>query len=308
MNKHFGLYTFVFVSVLISFLLVDCKSARIQKEEGAFQLEKKALLWEISGNKLTCPSWLFGTIHMIDAEKFFLPEGTEEAFKSSDLICFEVDLGLMDDPAEQMALLHQSFMKDDITLKDLLNEDEYAIVEKHFQGMGIPLFLLERIKPMFLTVFADESLLQGAKDKSKLKFYEFEFMQMASQQEKNVKGLEGIEFQMGLMDSIPYEVQAKMLLEGIKSEKGGNAEMDSLIALYLRQDIEGLYRSFSSDSLARYDSLLLINRNFNWLPVMMEEMKNNCCFFAVGAGHLGGPNGVIRLLEQKGYTLKPVSD
>ena len=53
-------------------------------------------------------------------------------------------------------------------------------------------------------------------------------------------------------------------------------------------------------------SVFLDNRNNNWVPQIETLIKNNRTFIAVGAAHLGGPNGVIRLLEARGYTLKPI--
>ena len=308
MKLYKSFFAYLFVPIFISFLFIDCSSARLQKKVEQPVKNEKALLWKISGKDLKQPSWLFGTIHMIDADKFFLPEGTDEAFASSKLIYFEVDMGLMDDPAEQMALLQKSYMNDGITLKDLLTQEDYNLVKAHFADMGMPLFLLERIKPMFLTVLTDESIMEARKDKDKLKFYEFEFMEMARTQKKEVKGLEGIEFQMGLMDSIPYEDQAQMLVDGIKAKQDGSQELDQLFIMYLDQDIDGMHNSFASDSIARFDSLLLINRNRNWIPIMLDEVKKQSTFFAVGAAHLGGKDGVIALLKKEGLTLEAVLD
>ena len=56
----------------------------------------------------------------------------------------------------------------------------------------------------------------------------------------------------------------------------------------------------------KYDALMLQNRNQNWIPVMATEMKKAPTFFAVGAAHLGGINGVINLLRKRGYLVKPI--
>ena len=58
---------------------------------------------------------------------------------------------------------------------------------------------------------------------------------------------------------------------------------------------------------SNYEDVLLRNRNLNWIPVMSKLMATGPVFFAVGAGHLGGETGVIRLLRKQGYTLTPVS-
>ena len=58
--------------------------------------------------------------------------------------------------------------------------------------------------------------------------------------------------------------------------------------------------------MAPYEELLLVRRNENWIPVMERIMREGSAFFAVGAGHLGGPKGVVNLLRQAGYTVEPV--
>jgi hypothetical protein len=50
----------------------------------------------------------------------------------------------------------------------------------------------------------------------------------------------------------------------------------------------------------------LDDRNKKWIPKMMEMMKKDKVFFAVGAGHLCGTNGLIALLQEEGYTLKAI--
>jgi uncharacterized protein YbaP (TraB family) len=52
--------------------------------------------------------------------------------------------------------------------------------------------------------------------------------------------------------------------------------------------------------------VLLDNRNKNWIPIMQENMAKRSMFFAVGAGHLSGPFGVINLLKEQGYRLSPI--
>ena len=63
-------------------------------------------------------------------------------------------------------------------------------------------------------------------------------------------------------------------------------------------------RRFAIDG---YEDVLLYTRNKNWIPIMEEKMKAHKTFFAVGAGHLGGKNGVIDLLKKAGYKLTPLS-
>ena len=51
---------------------------------------------------------------------------------------------------------------------------------------------------------------------------------------------------------------------------------------------------------------LTYERNTNWVKVMPEIMKEAPTFFAVGAAHLCGDKGVLRLLEKEGYKIEGV--
>jgi uncharacterized protein YbaP (TraB family) len=299
----------VIVTILSAFLVLtftQCKTSRQVQNTGETQLEN-ALLWRISGNGLEHPSWLYGTIHMIPSEQFFLPAGTEAAFDSSSALYLEVDMTELEDPARQMQLLQDSYMKDDLTLKDLVTEEEYEMIKVHFAELGLPLMFLQRIKPMFLSVFADGSISPNSLQDGSIKVYEMELTEMAKENDIPIGGLETLDFQMSIMDSIPYEAQADMLMESIKMADQAGSQYDSLFALYISQDINSMYSSIDEDqNLSSFDSLLLIQRNHNWIPVMREKMMENSSFFAVGAAHLGGPDGVIALLRKEGYRVVAV--
>lgn len=277
---------------------------------------EKALLWEISGKDLTKPSYLFGTIHIIKKDDYFFTPTMEKALMSTDGVAFEIDMEDMSDISKIMGMMSSMYMKDNKTLRDLLNEEEYDLVNTHFQKMGLPLAFLERIKPMFLSMMAGggEDMMGFSLDgdsSSSMVSYEMQLMEMAKKEEKDITGLETMEFQMSLFDSIPYDAQAKMLLSSIETEgesEDGENQLDMMIKLYKAQDIQGMQNIMKDepDALGGYEDLLLQKRNHNWIPIMSEMMSEKPTFFAVGAGHLGGDEGVISLLRQQGYEVKAV--
>ncbi len=269
---------------------------------------ENALLWRISGKDLPASSWLFGTIHMIGREDFFLTEPMQEHFRETEQVVFEIDLEEMNDIGVLMPLLMQAFMKGDTTLQDLLEPEEYELVAEHFSDMGLPMMFLDRIKPMFLSAMTSEDLFSPGGGGSDIVSYEMEFMEMAQQQDKEVGGLETAAFQMSMFDSIPYRVQARMLLESVRSGEEGDEQFEAMVALYKAQDLQGLHRMLQGDEegISQYEDLLLVRRNRNWIPMMEAYMAEKPTFFAVGAGHLAGPSGVIALLRARGYQLEPV--
>ncbi len=302
----------------VSLFLVACKtSEEITTSQSAStevsQELENALLWKITGNELSSPSYLYGTIHLITGEDYFLPEGTLGAFDQSKNIVFEIDMSLMSDLSSQMAMLKDIFMKDNLTLKDLLDEEKYSLVSNHFSKMGMPMFMLERMKPLFLSVFASGDLDLGGLQSGTMKSYEMEFYEMASLTNKPVAGLETVEYQLSMFDSIPYSVQADILVQAIQSSDEGSDQFRMMIDMYKSQDITGMIKMISDEDsgMKGYEDLLVDQRNKNWISVMDEMMKDGPVFFAVGAGHLAGDNGVIKLLRKAGYdviAVKQASD
>ncbi len=267
---------------------------------------EKALLWKIEKEGLTAPSYLFGTIHIIPSDDFFYPSGTLAAIEASKTMVFEIDMSVMTDMSQQMALMQKAIMKDGQKLSDLITEEEYKIVKAHFDKMGLPLAMFERMKPAFLSVFASEEMSPNVLQSGEMKSYEMEFMEIGQTQKMESGGLETVDYQLSVFDSIPYTDQAKMLVESIQNAGEGEDELAKMIDVYKKQDLQGMEAMFSDESLGDMD-ILLNNRNKNWIAPMKEYMSNNPTFFAVGAGHLVGEEGVIALLRKEGYTLTPVS-
>jgi uncharacterized protein len=276
--------------------------------------EENALLWRISGKGLATASYLYGTIHMIGKEDFFLTDSTRSAIDRAKLVTFEINMEDMMDMSSQLGLMMKSFMADGKTLKDLLSKEDYELVKTHFDKQGLPIFLFERMKPMFLTVMADMDMSDlggGMGGDGDMVSYEMKIMDIAQQNKAKMGGLETAEYQMSMFDSIPYEAQAKMLVETIKTSGGGGEGDDQfaeMVKLYKAQDIVGMVSMMGEEDsgIGGYEDLLLNQRNRNWIPVMGEMMAKQPSFFAVGAGHLAGDQGVISLLRKEGYKVEAV--
>ncbi|MCO6479019.1 MAG: TraB/GumN family protein [Phaeodactylibacter sp.] len=295
-------------SIFFAFLAIASWAQPASSAQYAPTAEENALLWEISGKELKEPSYLFGTIHMIGKEDYFLTEATREAFGKAQQVTFEIDMEDMMDFTKLMPLMMKAFMSNDTTLSDLLSEEDYGLVREHFESIGLPIMFLERIKPMFLSALGGEDMFSMGGGDSEVVSYEMELMQMAQQRRLPIEGLETAEYQMSMFDSIPYKVQAEMLVETIKSENTDNGQFKQMVELYKNQDLLGMQTMMEDEAsgIGGYEDLLLVRRNRNWIPVMGEMMKAGPTFFAVGAGHLGGDEGVVALLREMGYTVKPV--
>jgi len=300
-----GLRSFLFLFLASTLVFSSCKGTKALTDSG--DALPDALLWKIDHKDLPEPSYLFGTIHMIPQEDFFFPSGLEDAFDKSDKVVFEIDMDDMSDMGSLMGMMSSLMMKDGMSLKKLLTPEEYKEVSDYFEGMGLPMMMLNNVKPMFLSMLADMSMDPDAMSSGEIVSYEMELYDLANEEGKSVGGLETMEYQMSLFDQIPYEDQADMLLDAVRGVTLESDMFDETVELYKHQDIEAMVAMVGESEEGEYEDVLLNNRNRNWIPAMIKKMQKGSVFFAVGAGHLGGEQGVIRLLRKEGYEVTPVS-
>lgn len=269
---------------------------------------ENALLWEITGKGLTKPSYLYGTIHMIPKADFFLTDATKKALSESQKVMFEINMKDMQNPMMLIGIMTKAMMPRGQKLRDLISAEDYALVKARFEEIGMPLPMLEMIKPMFLSAMVDGGdNPMDTTAKSATTAYEMEIMKIAEKDKKEMGGLETMEFQMGIFDSIPLKTQAEMLVKSIKSVNHGDSEFKAMVELYKSQDIEamaGTMKASDDNELSKYEGILLTSRNKNWIPLIAKNSAGKSTFYAVGAGHLGGEMGVVNLLRKEGFTLR----
>ncbi len=306
---------FILIGFIGNLTLPAQQTVAIEVTPSVSQTEN-ALLWEISGKDLKKPSYLYGTIHMIPKADFFLSDAAKNAIAASEKVTFEINMKDMSNPMALMGVMMKAMMPNGMRLRDLISAEDFTIVKNRFDSLGLPMMMLDRIKPMFLSAMVDGdgaqmNPLDTTSTDQKTVSYEFEIMHIAEKQKKEFGGLETMDFQMGIFDSIPYKAQAEMLVKSIKTgSKEGDSEFSKMVEMYKAQDIETMATMLNSNDepggLGQYETLLVTTRNLNWIPLMAKSMAQKQTFFAVGAGHLGGQKGVVSLLRKEGYTLKPL--
>jgi uncharacterized protein YbaP (TraB family) len=208
------------------------------------------------------------------------------------------------------AMTHMT-MRDDTTLYDLLTQEEYEKVKNYFEAHASPLMpfaMLEKFKPLLV-----ESMIMEQSPKCEnMIIMEQLVMQVAKENDKEIKGLETMDYQLSLFDSIPYKLQAQQLLKMIdESDKGNDEkELEILTDAYRNQELEKMDELTKKEDMGiqNFTDLLLYNRKANWARKLDMLMKKNAMVVSVGAGHLPGDKGVIKLLRKLGYTVEPVKN
>ncbi|MFN6228041.1 MAG: TraB/GumN family protein [Bacteroidota bacterium] len=260
-----------------------------------------ALLWEISGNGLQQPSYLFGTIHMICKEDFTFSELTKQKFNRSKQVYLELD---MDDPKLQSVMMGLMQLPDKETLKNKLGENNFNRLDSFLKKeMNMNLAVFNGFKPMMVMSLLAQRLLSCAAMES----YEINFVKMASEQKKELLGLERVEDQVAVFDAIPDSLEIRSIMNMVNDFESQKKEFTRMSSLYKAQNLDSLYQLLvASPEMMGSQELLLDRRNRNWILIMESAMKKSSTFFAVGAGHLAGSQGVLELLRKQGYKVKPI--
>ena len=268
------------------------------------QKEDKSLLYEISGNGLSQPSYLYGTIHIICKDDFVMTEATKKKFSETQQVYLEID---MDDPKMMPDMMKSMYMTDGSTIKSLLSEPDYQKISQFFKDtLKMNIATMDKTKPFVLGSMSVTKLLSCPTQS-----YEETFMKMAKTENKEILGLETIQDQFGAMDKMGMKKQADiMLIKLVDDWADGKQKFKQLITDYKNQDVEALLEDMSkSKSMdSDFENDLLVTRNQNWIPKIQKITKEKSTFFAVGAGHLGGKKGVIALLRDAGFTVKAVKN
>lgn len=281
---------------LLLFLLFICSvNAKAQQQKN------KSLLWEISGNGLKQPSYLFGTIHMICKEEFLLSEIVKQKFSSSKQVYLELD---MDDPKLQATMMKEMQLPNNETLKSKLGEINFKKLDSFLKKeLKMNLVMFDKFKPMMVMSLLAQRLPSCATIES----YEMNFVKMASEQKKELLGLEKVEDQLDVFDAIPDSLEIRSIMNIVNDFDTQRKEFTRMSIIYKSQDLDALYQLMvESPEMMDSQELLLDRRNRNWIPIMEPAMKKASTFFAVGAGHLGGSQGVLELLRKQGYKVKAI--
>ncbi len=268
--------------------------------------QENTLLWKISGNGLQKPSYLFGTVHSICEEDYFWTDSMRKYFHQSDAVCFEIDLS---NPFLIWSTLRSIRNQNGRALKDLFTPRDFKKVSSYLlKAKSIDIMLLNELKPTVLLLLIQSDNISCVNFTS----YEEQIKRDAKKFEKPILGLETIGQQIEVLSTASEQEIVSYVMDivngrYIKDQKHIKI-FEDLIALYKQENISTLYTLLVENHkpvLGKIEEVL-DSRNKNWIPLIEDFSKNKSVFYAVGAGHLAGNNGVINLLRNAGYTIVPI--
>ena len=273
-------------------------------DKGFEKEPSSSLLWKIEGPNKGKISYLFGTMHLIQKQYYYFPEALEKVIKKSELIATEIDLDeLTDNVAAMKALtLKEGTLFDFFTQEQQDSLYQWAKEKLMMDKIGFRA-TFSSFKPMVLVQTMTQMQLIG-----KTESYELRIGELAKKHKLETVGFESLNEQIKIFDDLSKSEQAALVMEGLKNESEMLTSLSSLQAMYQRQEVDSLYWMIKKEGgiMAEKEEQFLNKRNQNWIPQIEKIMSTKACFIAVGAGHLAGDQGLIKLLRLKGYKLTPV--
>jgi uncharacterized protein YbaP (TraB family) len=234
-------------------------------------------------------------------EDFEMPKKVMDALKSSEAIAMEIDMNMS--MSEQIEMAKMTLIPNGETLKNYMSDSAYIKLKSYCMDTlawkESKFDKYAHMKPFFFSsVVLQEKI-------GKQKSFEMEFQKLAKKYDKPLMGLETVMYQMETIDRISIKDQIQFM-----DDFSNMSEFDVMFDLYLKEDINALYTLISSetDMLPEFNHWFLDVRNANWIPVIEKQISKEATFIAVGAGHLGGTNGVLELLKKQGYTVSGINN
>ncbi len=270
---------------------------------------KKTNFYAITGNGLKDTSWLFGTYHLVKSS--YLNEVPEvvRAFNKAKAVAVELVL----DSSKTVAGAAMGLLKNQ-TLSELLDQPFKDSLDKELRAtLGVGIEQINQLKPVnvaltlsMIYVITDLNSPLKKYAGSMLDGYLAEKGKLAG---KTVTEFETIEEQMNLLfNSAGNEEQVNQLKLFLRNKADMINQGNELIDNWFKHDLDMMY-AVSEKGLAVFgnETDFLKNRNDKWMKKLPGLLKKESQFIAVGALHLAGSSGLIKQLQDLGYTLTPIN-
>ena len=267
------------------------------------------LVWKISGNGIKKPSYILGTHHGCPFTYCDSIPGLMKAFDKVDNIIGEINMIEFAEmsPERMQKMQAMMMMPADTSLLSLFSTEEAAKVNEWLgKKMGASLEMLSVMKPMTIMVTVQNKEMMEVIPEIATMTTIDKYMQTLGQRKgKTIGELETADYQMELLYGNSLEEQADALLEMI-DHGDSKGLLQQLTNAYKSQNLDTLWKVFQEQMTGyEYDAIVKV-RNLNWEKQMRELLPKQSTLFVVGAGHLPGESGMINLLREAGYKVKPV--
>ena len=295
-KNQFRIIGFTLISVVLFSTFLYAQANRTENEN--------VCIWKIESDSNTV--YLMGSIHFLKETDYPLDDRYDLCFEDAENVVFELNFDSTQTPAFQQYTVMKAFYPQGETFQGSVSDSTYALVKNKLLKLGVPVEKLNAFQPWFIAVTMLSLNLQKLGFDPKLGVDQH-FFELAKESQKNIIGLELPEYQLDLLATLGGENQEDFIIHTIDQFDDMESGFQILVDAWSDGDLERLDELLNNE-FEEYPALkqsLLIDRNYNWLDDVIGYTKDNEDYLViVGSGHLAGEEGLVELLEAKGYSVE----
>lgn len=283
----------------------QARSITIQSKAKAEIVDKssRGFIWKVENGESTV--YLLGSIHVANEGMYPLHSSIEKAFAASDYLAVEIDLTQVKDVQMQKLLTEMGTYQDGTTLKDHIAPETYTKLYKILEENGVQKGALDMFEPWVISSTVDQ-LSSVTSNYDAAKGIDQYFMGKATELKKPILELESIDLQLNMLDQFSPKLQEELLLSSIEAYYEPTA-ISSLDSMWVEGNDATLLNITNQMAFnEEYNKAMLVDRNVgmaNLINKYLKDTDKSTYFVVVGAAHMLGEHGIVKLLEEKGYTV-----
>jgi uncharacterized protein len=293
----------IYTSVLLFVLAITVTQHVVAQKKRAVE---NSVFWEVTGNGLSQPSYLFGTFHLLSHRYVDSLTNVTNKFNAAKTIVSE----LLIDSTMTMKMMASAQMNG-TTLKNLLTPEQFQQTNEWLHELsGYDLTMFNGMNPMTIEILIMTMMQQKyfPLDPAQDVVMDLYFQQRGARDKKQVIGLETFDEQThAIFGQFTYERQAELLAAAVKKRSTAEEELRNMNRFYREGNLTKLEALMYDEMYTTAETAVMLdNRNKKWMQQLPGIFKQQPAFVAVGAMHLAGENGLVTLLRKEGYTVKPI--
>jgi hypothetical protein len=268
------------------------------------EAQEISLLWKVT--KAENSIFLLGSIHYLRRDNYPLNPTVLDAFAASQRLVLEVDLNSAAGAAAQKIALDKALYRDGTDLSQNVSEETYRLAAQRAAELGLDMRILSPMKPWFVALTMVAVNLQRLGFDPRLGVDRY-LAARAKEAGKPTSGLETLEFQLGLFDQLSKDEQESMLRETVGELDRLDTNINDIVQAWLKGDGKRLAELLLA-GMREYPELeqkIIVERNRRWLTELEKLLEQGSnAMVVVGAAHLVGKEGIVAMLQARGYTVE----
>lgn len=288
---------------ILSFLLLimfvsACSSIGGKTLEYNIEKQGDNFLWKVEKNDSKAKVYLLGSIHLAKKDIYPMNEQIYKAYEESDKITVEVNIKNIN----PMDMMQYMMFPADSSLEMVLEKETYAKIISYFESKSMPALMINRFRPWAaaITMMGLELKENGYSEDLGIDNH---FINKANKDKKEILELETFEMQANLFatfDKIPQEYMEFNLA----SLETSVDQVNGMLKAWQEGDEEAMLTRLNEGlkdypNMEEFNQKFLVDRNVNMTKKIKEYFKTDKTYFViVGAAHLIGEDGIVKLLNK----------